>query len=392
MGTSPRDPARAATARVERYQPRLETSLAFRARSLHFRTASGQTAASIRRYPVARARAPAKTSDRLIRIGGAAALIPLLSQHGVDPGPLVTEGGLSLGVFASPDNVVPFDALCRVVKLAADRTQLPDIGIRACMHMGLRSLGTVGYLVAHSETVERGLAALQEYLHVHDQGATAFFTHEGATAFLGYEILGPDAPGADQMTFGALTIAANLMRELCGPAFRLQAVTLTYRAPVRTALFRSFFDAPVHFGADRSALAFEARWLATRIPTSDTYLREVLTARIKDELALAGETTLDRIRRVVRSLVASGRFGLDDAAAAFSVDRRTLARRLASHGTNFREVLDDARHAAASRLLQTSDLPVAAIAERLGYADPATFSRAFRRWSGTSPRAFRGPG
>jgi AraC-like DNA-binding protein len=315
----------------------------------------------------------------------------LLAEHGVDPGPLVAEGGLSLGVFASPDNVVPFDALCRVVKLAADRTQLPDIGLRACMHTGLRALGTVGYLVAHSETVERGLAALQEYLYVHDQGATAFFTHEGPTAFLGYEILGPDVPGADQMTFGALTIAANLMRELCGPGFRLQAVTISYRAPARTSLFRSFFDVPVHFGADRSALAFEARWLASRIPTSDNYLREVLTARIKDELALAGETTLDRIRRVVRSLVAGGRFGLDDAAAAFSVDRRTLARRLASHGTSFREVLDDARHAAARRLLQTSDLPVAAIAGRLGYADPATFSRAFRRWSGTSPRGFRGP-
>jgi AraC-like DNA-binding protein len=335
------------------------------------------------------ARASAKASGRVIRIGGAAALIPLLVHQGIDPDALVSEGGLSLGVFANPDNVVPFEALCRVVALAADRARLPDIGLRACTETGLRSLGTVGYLVAHSETVARGLAALQEYLYVHDQAATPFFTHDDTTAFLGYAILGPDVPGADQVTFGALAIAANIMRELCGTGFRLREVTIAYRAPAQTSLFRSFFHAPVRFGADRSALAFEVRWLATPIPNADPYLREVLTERIQGELALAGETTLDRIRRVIRSLVAGGKFGVDDAAAAFSVDRRTLARRLRSHGTDFREELDDARHASARRLLQTSELSIAEIAASLGYSDTTTFSRAFRRWSGTSPRACR---
>lgn len=348
-----------------------------------------QAVASISLHSVAAKRAPAKTSDRVIRIGGAAALIPLLVQEGIEPDALVSEGGLSPGVFANPDNVVPFEALCRVVALAADRAQLPDIGLRACTQMGLRALGTVGYLVAHSDTVARGLAALQEYLYVHDQGATPFFIHDDTTAFLGYEILGPEVPGADQVTFGALAIAANILRELCGAGFRLQEVTIAYRAPAQTSLFRSFFNAPVRFGADRSALAFEARWLAAPIPNADPYLREVLTERIQGELALAGETTLDRIRRVIRSLVAGGRFGVDDAAAAFSVDRRTLARRLRSHGTSFREVLDDARHGSARRLLQTSELSIAEIAGSLGYSDTTTFSRAFRRWSGTSPRACR---
>ena len=338
---------------------------------------------------MAHPRTSATATDRVIRIGGAAALVPLLARHGIDPAALVAEAGLSLGVFASPDNVVPFGALCRVAALAADRTRLPDIGLRACAQTGLRALGTVGYLVAHSETVEHGLAALQEYLYVHDQAATAFFTREGTMAFLGYEILVPDVSGADQVTFGALAIAANIMRELCGPGFRVQEVAIAYRAPAQTSLFRSFFNAPVRFGADRSAIAFAARWLASPVPDADPYLREVLTERIQGELALAGDTALDRIRRVVRSLVAGGKFGVDDAASAFGVDRRTLARRLSLQGTNFRAVLDDARHAWARRLLQSSDLPIAVIAERLGYSDAATFCRAFRRWSGTSPRECR---
>lgn len=334
-------------------------------------------------------RAPANAPDRVIRVGGAAALIPLLVEQGIDPDGLVTEVGLSPGVFANPDNVVPFEALCRVVALAATRARMPDIGLRACTGTGLRSLGTVGYLVAHSETVGRGLAALREYLYVHDQGATPFFASDDTTALLGYEILGSEVPGADQVTYGALAIAANILRELCGPTFRLQEVTIAYRAPAQTALFRSFFNAPVRFGTDRSAIAFDARWLAAPIPDADPYLRGILADRIRSEMALAGESHVDRIRRVVRSLVAGGRFGVDDAAAALSVDRRTLARRLQRHGTRFRDVLDEARHANARRLLQTSELSIAEIAVTLGYSDSATFSRAFRRWSGTSPRACR---
>jgi AraC-like DNA-binding protein len=334
------------------------------------------------------ARRPA-SPDFVIRIGGAMGLLPLLAERGIDPQALVLEVGLSPAVFADPDNVVPFAALCRLAKLAAERAGLPDIGLRACVRSGLPALGLVGYLVANSETFERGLAALEAFLYVHDQGAAPFFAVEGAVAFLGYEVLAPAIPGADQVTFGALAIAVNILRGLCGGEFRLREVTVAYPAPADTSLFRSFFDAPVRFDADRSALAFDARWLATPIRSADAYLRSVLVERIHQELALRGETALDRIRRVVRSLVAGGKFSVEDAAAAFGVDRRTLARRLGEHGSSFRELLDDARHGEAQRLLRSSSAPIAAIAARLGYADSATFTRAFRRWAGSSPREWR---
>ncbi len=341
-------------------------------------------------------RAPRPTSSsspgelgQVIRVGGAAALLPLLVERGIDPDALAAEAGLSAAVFADPDNVVPFAALCRLTRLAAERAALPDIGLRACVNTGLASLGTLGYLVANSETVGRGLAALEAYLYVHDQGATPVIARDGDTAYLGYEVLAPGIPGADQVTFGALAIATNILRKLCGTGFRLQEVAIAYRAPADTSLFRSFFDAPVRFDAERSALAFDTRWLAMPIPTADPYLRTILVERIQHETARLGEPATDRIRRVMRSLVAGGRFSVADAAAAFGVDRRTLARRLASSRTSFRELLDEARHGEAQRLLQSTAVSVAEIAARLGYSDTATFTRAFRRWAGTSPRQWR---
>ncbi|MGE5160861.1 MAG: helix-turn-helix transcriptional regulator [Betaproteobacteria bacterium] len=112
----------------------------------------------------------------------------------------------------------------------------------------------------------------------------------------------------------------------------------------------------------------------------------MLADDVRRDLDRVTESADDTIRRVVRSLVAGGRFSVDETAAAFGVNRRTLARRLRERGTTFQALLDDARYGEAQRLLQSSALPVTEIASRLGYADTATFTRAFRRWSGTSPR------
>jgi AraC-like DNA-binding protein len=233
------------------------------------------------------------------------------------------------------------------------------------------------------------LGALQEFLHVHDEGATTYFVSEGDFAVLGYEALTPGVPGADQVTFGALAIATNVLRALCGASFRFHEVSFAYPAPPDVSLFRSFFGAPVRFNAERSALAFEARWLAAPVAGADAYVRQILVERIRQQLAGAPDVTVDRLRRVVRSLVAGGKLSVDDLAAAFALSRRTLARRLNEHGTSFRELLDEARFLAARNLLQSSQAPVAEIAARLGYSDTPAFTRAFRRWAGTSPAEWR---
>ncbi len=325
----------------------------------------------------------------VIRVGGAAALLPLIAARGIDPNTLLSQVGLSANAFADPDNVVPFSALCRLANLAAERTGMPDIGLRACTQAGLPALGLLGYFVANSESVERALAALQEYLYVHDQGAAPYFLREGETAVLGYEVLTPGVPGADQVTYGALAIAANILRGLCSKDFRLKEVTIAYRAPRDASLFSSFFRAPVRFDASRSALAFDARWLIAPIHGADAFIRGVLAEKIHDKMADGREVVEDRIRRVVRTLVAGGRFSVDDVATSFGMNRRTLARRLNDRGTRFRDLLDDARFREAQSLLRSSAVPIADIAARLGYSATATFTRAFRRWAGTSPGEWR---
>lgn len=328
--------------------------------------------------------------DLVTRVGCCLGLPPLLSEHGIDPRRLLREVGLPEETFDSPENVVPMVTLCRYLELAAARTNMADLGLRACLDSGLRSLVTVGYLVAHSKTVGLALATLDEYLYVHDQGGAAFVAEEGPLVALGYELLIPPMDGGSHVVFGSIAIAANIMRELCGKGFELREVTFAYPAPASTALFRSFFRAPVRFGAERSAIVFDAGWLDAPVSNADAFIRDVLQEKVLAQGTEIRDTVEDRIRRVVRTLVATGRWSADDVAATFGMSRRTLARRLKDNGSNFRVLLDSALFDASKHLLESSSLPVLEIAARVGYADPASFSRAFKRWSGMTPRDWRG--
>ncbi len=345
-------------------------------------------------FPVSDAHIPAaarrpRVSDHVTRVGCALGLPPLLAEHHVDPRRLLREVGLPEDTFDSPENVVPLATLCRYLDIAATRTGLPDLGLRACLHAGLRSLVTVGYLVAHSRSVGIALTTLDEYLYVHDQGGTAFVAEEGDVVALGYELLVPEVAGAEQVVFGSVAIAANILRELCGPGFALREVTFAYPAPTSTALFKRFFRAPVRFGDERSAITFDADWLAAPVSDADAFIRGVLEEKVKAQGSEFRATAEDRIRRVVRTLVAKGRWSADDVAATFGMSRRTLARRLRDSGSSFRDVLESSLFDASKHLLQSSSLSVLEIAGRVGYSDSASFSRAFRRWSGMSPRDWR---
>lgn len=329
-------------------------------------------------------------NNHVIRVGGAIALPPLLRERGIDADALIAEVGLQAAAFDHPDNVIPFAKLGELAHLAAERAGLPDLGLRACRQTGLVMLGTVGYLVANSATVGAGLSSLQSYLHLHDEGAAPYFQQEGSLAVLGYEVLEPDLPGAEQIVFGALAIAVNLLREICGPAFTLREVNIAYRAPPDASAFAAHFAAPVRFDADRNAVLFDAAFLGQPIAGANALLRDFLTGKLEESERIGeGHVAKDRIQRVMRTLLATGCISQDEVARAFGMNRRTFARRLRERGTTFRALLDAVRFDAARGLLRGSDVSLEDIANRLGYADVTAFSRAFRRWSGESPAVWR---
>lgn len=145
----------------------------------------------------------------------------------------------------------------------------------------------------------------------------------------------------------------------------------------------------VSFAGDRATLAFPAAELdrpLVRDRGADRAAAEAACLGIADQRRDLPATTAD-----VRVLVAQ-RLGegapMAQVASALGVTERTLRRRLASEGTGYREVVDEVRAGLAARLLAVG-LPVADVAARLGYSEPAALTHAHHRWTGAAPTALR---
>ena len=95
------------------------------------------------------------------------------------------------------------------------------------------------------------------------------------------------------------------------------------------------------------------------------------------------------VERHLEPLLASGEIRVAAVARQLGVSRQTLYRRLKAEGATFGEILDGLRRRLAVQLVREQRLPVKEAAYRLGFSDPAAFSRAFKRWTGLSPQAFR---
>jgi len=206
---------------------------------------------------------------------------------------------------------------------------------------------------------------------------------------LGYAIYQPGVVGTDHIYDTAVAIAFNVMRELCGPGWAPTEVLFCHSKPRDIRPFRRFFRAPLRFDAEQTALVFPAAWLRHSLAGANPRLRDILEAeidRLEEQLA---EDLPDRLRSVLRNLLVSGRGSMAEVAQLFALHRRTLNRRLHAEGVTFKQLVEEVRFEIAHQLLRDTHMPLANIAALLDYADAASFTRAFRRWSGTTPGAWR---
>jgi AraC-like DNA-binding protein len=161
--------------------------------------------------------------------------------------------------------------------------------------------------------------------------------------------------------------------------------------PPHLDVYRDYFGASVLFGQPEIAIVLPAACARLASPFADETLHALGVRNLEMLMGhLRGERTLAAV--VERMLTLSGPAGLPLEAVAerLCLSRRTLIRRLQEHGTSFRELRDAHRRCGAEQYLRSGFLTTEQVAFELGYEDASSFSRACRRWFGTSPGGLRG--
>ena len=317
------------------------------------------------------------------------AIPQVLRSLGVDPAPLLAELGLAPDLFDNADKLMSYANRGQLLARCVDTTGCPHFGLLVGQHGGLGSLGLVGLLVKYSPDVGTALQSLVRYLHLHVRGATSSLEVRAELALLSYDIHGPHVEGTSQTGDGAVATMFNILRALCGPSWNAAEIQLAHQSPADPGPFRRFFQAPLLFDAERYGVVFASRWLKQPLPGSDAEVRRLIQEQIDALEARYGDQFPEQVRSVLRSALLTGHARADQVAAMFSIHSRTLARRLEDFGTSFQALVDEERYAISRQMLQNTDLPVGQVAASLDYADASAFTRAFRRWSGTTPAHWR---
>lgn len=299
--------------------------------------------------------------------------------------------GLDARGLASPDVRVVQAVNDAVWSEVGRRVATPAFGLHYAQAFSLDHLPVLGHLAAHSATVRQALDRLVRHARIlHDAGRLEWALHgEHLRIYPGCRGL-PHPPPRAIAEFAAALVPA-LLRRLTGRSWPVLEVTFRHPRPASVAEHLRAFGTTPHFSAAEAWVGVPCDVLDAPISGADLGL-----ARYLEAYAQALSTGLDtpstsaaRVQDEVLRAMPEGEISAERIARRLGLHARTLQRRLAAEGTTYAAVVERARRTLAERHLAESRLSVSEVAFLLGYSEPSVFHRAFRRWTGQTPAAFR---
>ena len=325
----------------------------------------------------------------MLRIGPNMGITNVLRSLGADPTKVIAEVGIDHELFDNPNNLISFQARGRLLAHCANHTSCQHFGLLVGQQSGLRSLGLAGLRSKYSTNVGSALDNLVSYLHLNVRGATTSVEIDSGLAALEYQIYHTQTQGNDQVGDGAVAVMYNILTELCGDDWRPIEVRFAHTKPGDESPFRQFFRAPLRFDTNQYAVVFSADWLDLRLPDVDRDVLKLLQQEISKFEVHQGDNLADHVRSVLRTVIVTSHSSADEVAELFSMHRCTLNRHLNKLGTSFQGLVDEVRFEITRQLLEDTRIEIVQIASLLGYSNASAFTRAFRRWSSTTPAEWR---
>jgi AraC-like DNA-binding protein len=332
--------------------------------------------------PAPQQRTASEVEEASQRVGPLVEVPGLLREFGADPAEVARGAGIDQVALDSPESRIPYLSTGRLLRECVVKTGCQHFALLVGQRIRLAHLGLPGQLMRHSQTLGAAFRTFVVYHHLNSQGLAKFLVEKDGVATLGSFVYQKGTEHVDQIYDIDVAATLSVIRELCGAHWLPERVLFSHTKPIDIVPYRRFFRAQCRFDCERTALLFPSRLLEFRLPDADPKQLRILheQARAREDFGL-----VFRLRRSLRALLLAEAASGDEVAKLLSMHRRTLDRRLKTEGTTFQEVLDEVRFEAACQLLDTARIPITEIAATLGYAETSAFSRAFRRWSGTTP-------
>jgi len=315
----------------------------------------------------------------------------LESHYHTDAKALFDKVGIDSNKMSVAGARYPRAKIMELWEVAAEATGDPCIGVLVGLSIRPTSFHALSFSWLASRTLLEALQRLCRYYRIIVTVPLALEVQETTDGYL-LKVDYPDEhfPPSAIALDSFLASIIKLCRTASSQDFNPLCITLTRKDSGQAAQYSKAFGAPVIFASEMDALYFDKASMETELPGNDTVL-----ARVNDKLAeqyldaLEPHRVESEVRRLLVGLLPTGNVDQEQVARLLNRSTSALRRQLRDEGANYREVLDETRRALAERYLRENKYSLCQITYLLGFSDQSNFSRAFKRWTGSTPRDYQ---
>jgi len=327
-----------------------------------------------------------------VAAGLARGLTEFAAAHGASRDEMLNRAGIKPADLADQDNRIPFEKYVVLMRTGKELTGDPALALHYGAANDMAEVSVVGLIANASETMFEAFQQLSRYgrLVIEFDGGPDRFSvaqEDGGLWAVDNRQNANEFPELTESTFA---------RMVCGPrrfgvTQLAKRICVTHPPPPYADEYERIFQAPVTFGAKWNAMMVDERWMFHRLNQQPRYVFGVLSERadalLKD--LENSKTMRGTVEALLMPVLHKGEANIDAVADKLGMSRQTLFRRLKEEDVTFEIVLDELRHRLALDYLRARKVSVNETAYLVGFSDPAAFSRAFKRWTGTTPSSVR---
>ncbi|WP_067703810.1 AraC family transcriptional regulator [Nocardia jejuensis] len=317
-------------------------------------------------------------------------------DHGVPVARMLQGSGLSEATLTDPDAQIDARTELAVIRnLVRELGDRPNLGLEVGRRYRITTFGIFGFACVSSPTLGEAIAFALRYLEL-----SFTFCIPEARWQPGEFVarIHDERVPADVRRFLVerdVTAMHQMLCDLVGHRLELMRAEFDYPAPSDTDQYLEIYGLLPRFEQPKNLLSIDPAVLEKPLPQANEHTWAMCLAQCRDLVsrrrARTGIAAEVRERLVPRGGVDGFAVppGIDVVARDLNMSTRTLRRHLDTAGTSYRQLLDEVRRALAEEMLTATPLSVSDVAIRLGYAEASTFIHAFKRWTGTTPSAYR---
>jgi AraC-like DNA-binding protein len=310
-------------------------------------------------------------------------ILHLAQQKGASKESLCRQAGIDVQLLSDPDARFPTRHVQALWQAAIQQTGQEHLPLQMGESVNLFSLGVLAYLLMNCPTVEVVVRKLIQYQDIACAGVRNTMGIDGENGLLKSHLMDRDQINPSYALESELSVYVSIFTQLTGVPVPIQEVHFGHASDKDPSEFRRVFGTPrIVFESSFTGIVFAASYLQTPVLNANASL-----------FNLTGTDTLGyRVRKAITEGLKGEEPRLGSIARQLAMSERSIQLKLKEEGLTYQQLLDEVRKEMALSHLQEPYLSTTDIAYLLGFSEPSVFSRAFKKWIGTTPHAYRKAG